>query len=301
MGYNIKSIKQEFKDKGIFYTPPELSLFIKSFLPENIDEIYDPTCGDGALLKVFDNDVKKYGQDIDELQVKKAENNLINFVGASGDTLKNPAFKDKKFKYIVANPPFSIKWEPIADERFNDYPTIPTASRADYAFIMHILHYLKDDGIAVVMNFPGVLYRGGREGILRKFIVDKNWIEKVVHVGGDKFVDTKISTCIIVFNKNKKDNSILFINDETKKERLVSLEEIQNNNYTLSVHTYIQEEKIKKNINPIQLEVSAQKGFLEKMKNELEFSKIVCKFENLDFNLFVNEIQDLLNKYKQGN
>src|SRR5690554_4952599 len=109
MGYNIKSIKQKFKDKGIFYTPPELSLFIKSFLPETIDEVYDPTCGDGALLKVFDDNVKKYGQDIEELQVKKAENNLVNFVGASGDTLKNPAFKDKKFKYIVANPPFSIK------------------------------------------------------------------------------------------------------------------------------------------------------------------------------------------------
>ena len=109
----------------------------------------------------------KYGQDINVDEIKIAKRELKNFVGVAGDTLKEPAFKGKKFSAIVANPPFSIKWEPQTDERFADAPTVPTESKADYAFILHILHYLSDDGIAIVLNFPGILYRGGREGKIR--------------------------------------------------------------------------------------------------------------------------------------
>ena len=181
--YNIKSIKEEFKAKGIFYTTNELALLIKSFVNIDIDEVYDPTCGDGSLLSVFDDNIKKYGQEINDHQLEVAENRLTNFTGYCGDTLKDPAFIDKKFKCIVANPPFSIAWEqPIfngifTDDRFRLVPALPPKSKADYAFILHILHFLETDGIAVVLNFPGILYRGNSEGQIRKWIVEQNYIE----------------------------------------------------------------------------------------------------------------------------
>ena len=139
--YSIKSIRQDFKNKGIFYTPEKLSKFMRNLLPAEVDEIYDPTCGAGNLLSVFGDEVKKYGQDINSEQVEFAKTRLKNFEGIAGDTLKSPAFKDKKFNYIIANYPFSIKWEPFVDERFEKCPVLPPPSKADYAFILHILHY----------------------------------------------------------------------------------------------------------------------------------------------------------------
>ena len=221
--YSVKSIREEFKQKGIFYTQRELALYMKSLLPDNVNCIYDPTCGNGGLLSVFDDNVEKYGQDINAEQVAQASEQLKNFHGAVGDTLKNPAFTDIKFDYIVANPPFSIKWEPFEDERFSVAPVLPPQSKADYAFLLHILYCLSDKGIAVVLNFPGILYRGQREGKIRQWLIEKNVIEKVIHIAGNKFEDTKIATCILVLNKAKKDNNILFIDDETKREKIVTL------------------------------------------------------------------------------
>jgi len=178
MSYDLKSIKQEFKNKGIFYTTNELALYIKSFVNFEVNEVYDPTCGDGSLLSVFDDNALKFGQEINQNQLEIANSRLKNFIGVCGDTLKSPAFFDKKFKCIVANPPFSIKWEPpilddmFNDERFLNIPAMPPQSKADYAFILHILHYLDNDGIAVTLNYPGILYRGNSEYILRKWLVE---------------------------------------------------------------------------------------------------------------------------------
>lgn len=207
--YNIKSIKEEFKAKGIFYTTNELALLIKSFIDIETNEVYDPTCGDGSLLSVFEDNVKKYGQEINDHQIEVAKNRLINFVGYCGDTLKDPAFNDKKFKCIVANPPFSISWEhPVlngifTDDRFRLIPALPPKSKADYAFILHILHYLANDGIAVVLNFPGILYRGNSEGKIRKWIVEQNYIDKVIRIPGKTFIDTTIETALIVLERIK--------------------------------------------------------------------------------------------------
>lgn len=209
MSYNIKTIKEEFKSKGIFYTPPELARYMRTFFPLEVNEIYDPTCGDGALLAGFSVQTKKYGQDINTEQIKVAQSNLHNFIGVDGDTLKNPAFLNKKFDYIIANPPFSIKWEPNKEDvRFKIAPAIAPQSKADYAFLLHIIHSMSDKGYAVVMNFPGVLYRGNSEGKIRRWIVEQNLIEKIIHIPGDKFVDTKISTCIIILNKRKTTTAV---------------------------------------------------------------------------------------------
>lgn len=206
-GYNIKSIRQDFKSKGIFYTPTELAEMIKSYLPADVKEVYDPTCGHGNLLSVFADEVQKYGQDINIVAVEEAKKLPNSFIEL-GDTLAEPKFLGKKFEAIVANPPFSIKWEQKSDERFASAPALAPKSKADYAFILHILHYLADNGTAVVMEFPGILYRGNAEGKIRRWLVELNYIEKVIHIPGNTFVDTAIPTCILVLRKNRTDTDI---------------------------------------------------------------------------------------------
>lgn len=297
--YNIKSIRQDFKQKGIFYTQRELAEYIKNLLPANVNRVYDPTCGNGGLLSVFDDNVEKYGQDINAQQVEEAANRLKNFHGVAGDTLKTPAFKDMKFDYIVANPPFSIKWEPFQDERFNA-PVLPPPSRADYAFNLHILHYLSDKGIAAVLNFPGILYRGNREGIIRQWLVKQNYIEKVIAIAGNKFADTSIETCVIVYNKSKQNTDILFIDDETGEQRSVSFEEVKENGFNLSVNSYIQSEIKKEEIDPINLDKEAREAFLSRLRKELLFEKTVCEFESeLSFQNFLSDIQTIIDEFKE--
>lgn len=296
--YNIKSIRQDFKQKGIFYTQKELAEYIKSLLPANVNRVYDPTCGNGGLLSVFDDSVEKYGQDINAEQVEEAAKRLGNFHGVADDTLKAPAFKDMKFDYIVANPPFSIKWEPFQDERFKA-PVLPPPSKADYAFNLHILHYLSDKGIAAVLNFPGILYRGNREGVIRQWLVEQNYIEKVIAIAGNKFADTSIATCVIVYNKAKTNTDILFIDDETGRQRSVLFEEVKENDFNLSVNLYIQAETVKEDIDPIELDLKARNVFFDKLKKEILFEKTVCEFEGLDFQTFLTDIQKVLDEFKE--
>lgn len=297
MGYDIKSIRQDFKEKGIFYTTPELANYLKSFLPADVKEIYDPTCGNGGLLSVFDDDVIKYGQDINEEQVRFAEEHLKNFTGVVGDTLKSPAFINRKFKYIIANPPFSIKWEPAIDERFESLPALPPKSKADYAFLAHILYYLENDGMAVVLNFPGILYRGNSEGKIRQWFIENNYIDTVIEVDGGHFVDTKIATAVLILRRNKKTTDIKFIHNE--KEILVTQDEIASNGYSLTVSYYIDEEVEKEEINPIELDNTARKTFLDKLRKELEFEKMVCEMEGISIQPFINAIKKIVRKYEE--
>jgi type I restriction system adenine methylase HsdM len=300
MGYNIKTIKKEFKAKGIFYTTNELALLIKSFIDIDTDEVYDPTCGDGSLLSVFDDNIKKYGQEINDHQLKVAENRLTNFVGYCGDTLKDPAFNDKKFKCIVANPPFSIAWEPpisngfFTDDRFKNVPALPPKSKADYAFILHILHYLANDGIAVVLNFPGILYRGNSEGQVRKWIIEQNYIDKIIRIPGKTFVDTTIETALVVFRKNKTTTDIEFIDTEKNKSYTSTFEEIQKNDFVLSVNAFIQDEVAKIDFNPVELQQNARTGMLKRLKADIELDRMICEMEGYNFNEYLNDIETLI-------
>lgn len=293
--YNIKTIRQDFKEKGIFYTTKDLAEYLKSFLPDDVKEIYDPTCGNGGLLSVFDDDVIKYGQDINAEQVQYARENLINFHGVVGDTLKNPAFTDRKFKYIIANPPFSIKWEQKSDERFENYPCLPPKSKADYAFIAHILYCLSDDGTAVVLNFPGILYRGNSEGKIRQYLIEQNLIDTVIAVDGGHFVDTKIATCVLILKKKKETTNIKFIHNE--REIVVPVEQIAENDYNLTVSYYLPEEVEREEIDPIALELHARKSFLLRLEKELEFEKMACEMENISMQPFVSDIIEIVNQY----
>ena len=301
--FNLKSIKEEFKAKGIFYTTNELALLIKSFVDIEVDEVYDPTCGDGSLLSVFDDNVKKYGQEINDHQIEVAKNRLINFTGYCGDTLKEPAFKDKKFKCIVANPPFSIAWEqPIlngifTDDRFRLVPALPPKSKADYAFILHILYYLANDGIAVVLNFPGILYRGNSEGEIRKWIVEKNYIDKVIRIPGKTFVDTTIETALIVFRKNKTTTDIEFIDTEKNKSYKATIEEVIKNDFVLSVSAFVQDDIVKIEYDPIELQKNARNGMLRRIKSDIELDKMICEIEGYNFIEYLISIENLIKSY----
>lgn len=295
MGYCIKSIRQYFKENGIFYTQPELALFLKGFLPDDVKEIYDPTCGNGGLLSVFSDEVQKYGQDINAEQVMDADRRLVNFHGVAGDTLKEPAFMDRKFKYIIANPPFSIKWEPKTDERFEPLPCLPPPSKADYAFIAHILHYLAEGGTAVVLNFPGILYRGNAEGKIRRWLVEQNYIDTVVAVDGGHFVDTKIGTAVLVLKKNRDTTDIRFIHNDL--DRMVPVSEIEGNDFQLSVSSYIIEIEEQEEVDPVALEMHARRAFLNRLEKELEIEKMVCEMENMDMKPFVAAIKSVVRQY----
>lgn len=133
---SIRNIRKEFKDHGVFYTPPELAKKLKSYVDIEPKDVYDPTCGAGNLLSVFGADVMKYGQELDPEQLALIE--LPNFIGYAGDTLTDDGFKGMTFSCIVANPPFSVRWDPekaANDERFSVCGTLPPPSKADWPAI----------------------------------------------------------------------------------------------------------------------------------------------------------------------
>ena len=251
---NMKNIKQEFKDKGVYYTPDELAETLLSFVDIDYKTAYDPTCGSGNLLMKLDKTIEKYGQELDGEQLEIARRRLENFTGYTGDTLLDDGFSDKKFDLILGNPPFSIKYNAEAiniekDERFKECGVLPPQSKADWAFMLHILHHLDDNGVAVVIEFPGILYRSQKEAKIREWFVRNNYIDRVVHIPGNTFVDTTISTCILVLKKNKKTTDIIFENREDNVSRIVPFEEVEKNNFNLSVSQYVEAEKKKEEIN----------------------------------------------------
>lgn len=296
--FNLKNIRQDFKDKGIFYTTKELALYLKSFLPEDVKEIYDPTCGNGGLLSVFGDDVEKYGQDINADQVQVAQENLKKFHSAIGDTLANPAFTDRKFKYIIANPPFSIKWEQKSDERFENYPCLPPKSKADYAFIAHILYCLSDDGTAVVLNFPGILYRGQSEGKIRQYLVEQNLIDTVIAVDGGHFVDTKIATAVLIFRKNKTTTDIKFIHND--KEITVPVEQIAENSYNLSVSNYIDETPPREELDGNKINSDVRQSTLSLLESTLKMEKMVCDLSGKSVKPFINDLRKVIDDFEEG-
>lgn len=216
--------------------------------------------------------------------------NYNNFSIKRGDTLLQPQHKDEKpFDAIVSNPPYSIKWigdaDPtlINDERFAPAGKLAPKSYADYAFILHSLAYLSSKGRAAIVCFPGIFYRKGAEKTIRQYLVDNNFIDCVIQLPENLFFGTSIATCILVMAKNKTENKILFIDasKEFKKEtnnnileqknidtiveefrnreekeyfsRYVPVEEIVENDYNLSVSTYVEKEDTREKIDIVVL------------------------------------------------
>lgn len=296
---SIKNIRQEFKENGIFYTPPELAEKLKSYVDIEPETVYDPTCGAGNLLKVFHENVKKYGQELDREQLELID--LPEFYGYAGDTLTNDGFPEMKFDCIVANPPFSVKWEPgrLADDvRFRDCPALPPPSKADWAFMIHILYHLSEDGIAVVLEFPGILYRGQREGKVRRWFVENNYIDRVVNTPGNTFEDTAISTCIIVLKKNRKTTDIIF--EDGERTEKVPYQTIAENDFILSPSTYLPEEVEKEKVDPLALEDGARNSFLAGLRRELDIERMVCMMEGISMRPFLDAIKGIVKEYEES-
>ena len=232
---SLKAQRKEFQEKGIFHTPDALARKLLGYVNNDPKTVYDPTCGAGALLKVFPDTVEKYGQEIepDYLAMVDAQ----NFHGYCGDVLENDVFAGMTFDAIVANPPFSIKWRPHDDQRWADAPALPPPSKADWAFMLHILSHMAAGGVAVVLCFPGILYRKNKEGKIRQWFVDQNVIERVVDVPGKTFEDTDVATCLVVMRKGRKTKDIIF--ESGDKTVTASLEQVRDNDYVLTPNTYM--------------------------------------------------------------
>jgi len=277
MIFNKANLTAKLKNEGIFYTPIEAFKNVFARLTQGIDlsrvkTVYDPTCGIGNLFAVVDERCEKYGQDINRSQLEIAAQTLKNFHHAEGDTLTNPAFEGKHFDLILANPPFSIKWDNTrwkADSRFNSAPAAAPASKADYAFILHCLQYLNDSGHAVIIGFPGILYRGASEGKIRAWLIEKGYIHRVQSIAAKTFEDTAIATVALLIRKQPA-SSIIFI-DEQGEEINATLEQVRENGYNLTPGGYFpQPEKAAPSIETIRAnDEQCKELFFQKFKKTL--------------------------------
>ena len=232
------------KSGGEYYTPQEVSELLARITvigKTQVNKVYDPAVGSGSLLLKFAKVLGKenvrqgfYGQEINLTTYNLARINMFlhdvnysDFNLTHGDTLVDPQHWDEEpFEAIVSNPPYSIKWEGdanpllINDERFSPAGVLAPKSKADLAFTMHMLSWLAVNGTAAIVQFPGVLYRGGAEQKIRKYLVDNNYVDTVIQLPADLFFGTSIATCILVLKKSKSDNNVFFINATKEFDRV---------------------------------------------------------------------------------
>ena len=294
------------KSGGEFFTPQEVSEVLARIAidgRERVGRVYDPACGSGSLLLKFakilgaDNVEGFFGQEVNlttynlcRINMFLHDINFANFDIALGDTLLEPAhWDDEPFDAIVSNPPYSTKWvgkdDPtlLHDPRFAPAGALAPKSKADLAFTMHMLNWLKVDGTAAIVEFPGVLYRGAAEQKIRQYLVDNNYVDAVIQLPPDLFFGTTIATCIIVLKKSKKDNAVFFLDASDQFERkgnknvlteanrdfiidslvartdidykgaLIDAETIAQNSYNLSVSSYVEPEDTREEIDIAEL------------------------------------------------
>ena len=281
---------------GEFFTPQRVSELLTKICvlgKKRVNKVYDPTCGSGALLlksaKILGKenvDVGYFGQEVNTTTYNLSRMNMVlhgipydKFDIACDDTLMNPMHWDMEpFEVIVSNPPYSQPWKGdsdatlINDPRFAPAGVLAPKSKSDFAFIMHTDAWLAPNGVAAIVCFPGIMYRSGAEQKIRKYLIDNNRIDAIIHLPENMFYGTSISTCIMVMKKNKTDNKVLFIDaseefiketnqnnfsdenletimkfytdrkDVKYKAKLVEYKDIVKAKYNLSVSTYVEKE-----------------------------------------------------------
>ena len=323
------------KKGGQYFTPADVSELLArlgTIGKTKINKVYDPACGSGSLLlkveKVLGKDnVERgfFGQEIDLTTYNLCRINMFlhniefdKFNIVREDTLISPMhWDDQPFELIVSNPPFSVPWEGdknpllINDPRFAPAGVLAPASKGDLAFIMHSLSWLANNGTAAIVCFPGIMYRGGAEQKIRKYLVDNNYVDAVIELPSNLFLNVTISVDILLLKKNKNDNAILFVDasnefvkvtknnrlSEENIEHIISLvtdrknveyccslvanDEVGNeeNAYNLSVSTYVdtKDEREKVDIMKLNAEIEA----IVTRENELrdEIKKIIAEIE----------------------
>ena len=321
------------KSGGEYYTPQEVSELLTRITlvgKTEVNKVYDPACGSGSLLLNFAKILGKenvrqgfFGQEINITTYNLCRINMFlhdidydKFDIGNGDTLTDPMhWDDEPFEAIVSNPPYSIKWEGdanpllINDPRFSPAGVLPPKSKADLAFIMHSLSWLATNGTAAIVCFPGVMYRGGAEQKIRKYLIDNNYVDCIIQLPSNLFFGTTIATCIMVLKKSKKENSTLFIDasnefvkvtnsnkltqqniakiiDEYVKRAdtdhfasLVPNDKIAEQDYNLSVSTYVEQEDLNEVINIEELNDEIEKIVTREEKLRLEINHIISEIE----------------------
>lgn len=301
------------KSGGEYYTPQEVSELLTKLTiigKKEVNKVYDPACGSGSLLLKYAKILGKenvrsgfFGQEINPTTYNLCRINMFlhdidydKFDIALGDTLTEPQhIDDEPFEAIVSNPPYSIKWEGdanpllINDPRFAPAGVLAPKSKADLAFIMHSLSWLAVNGTAAIVCFPGIMYRGGAEQKIRKYLIENNYIDCIIQLPGNLFFGTSIATNIMVLKKSKSENSTLFIDaskecvkvtnnnkltDENienilnayKKRgdieyisKLVPNSVVAENDYNLSVSTYVEQEDTREKIDIKELNAEISK------------------------------------------
>lgn len=227
------------KKAGEFYTPQAVSTILAKLVTNGktrLKSVYDPTCGSGSLLLRVAKEVEHvgdfYGQEMNRTTFNLARMNMIlhgvhyrNFDLKQEDTLEHPQHIDMKFEAVVANPPFSAKWSqnPIhqSDDRFAQYGKLAPGSKADFAFVQHMLYQLDENGTMAVVLPHGVLFRGGAEGHIRRYIIEEgNWLDAVIGLPANIFYGTSIPTCILVLKKCRENpDGILFVDASAHFEK----------------------------------------------------------------------------------
>lgn len=321
------------KSGGEFFTPQEVSELLAEITvvsKRQVNKVYDPACGSGSMLLKFAKVLGKenvrqgfYGQEINittynlyRINMFLHDINYEKFDIAHGDTLTDPKhWDDEPFDCIVSNPLYSIKWEGdanpllINDPRFSPAGVLAPKSKADLAFTMHMLSWLSTSGTAAIIEFPGVLYRGGAEQKIRKYLIDNNYIDTVIQLPPDLFFGTTIATCIIVLKKSKKDNATLFIDasaefvrggnknklsddnrkrilnafiqrkDEDHFTHLVQNSEIAENEYNIAVSSYVEQENTTEEINIEKLNIEIAEIVIRQQQLREAIDEIVADLE----------------------
>ena len=321
------------KSGGEFFTPQEVSELLTRISvagKTEVNKVYDPACGSGSLLlqaaKILGKDNVRqgfYGQEINLTTYNLCRINMFlhdigydKFSIAHEDTLINPQhWDDEPFEVIVSNPPYSIKWEGddntvlINDTRFSPAGVLAPKSKADLAFIMHSLAWLANNGTAAIVCFPGVMYRGGAEKKIRKYLIDNNFIDCIIQLPSNLFFGTPIATCIMVLKKNKTDSKTLFIDASNKCikvtnnnkltednikhivdefvsrddvdhfARCVSCEEIAENDYNLSVSKYVEPKDTREVIDIVKLNAEIEQIVAKEAILRAGIDKIIAEIE----------------------
>lgn len=321
------------KSGGEFFTPQEVSELLARITvvgKTEVNKVYDPACGSGSLLLKFatvlgrDN-VRQgfFGQEINlttynlcRINMFLHDINYTKFDIAHGDTLLNPAHEvDEPFEAIVSNPPYSTRWEGdsnpllINDERFAPAGVLAPKSKADLAFTLHMLSWLAVNGTAAIVEFPGVLYRGGVEQKIRRYLIDNNYVDTVIQLPPDLFFGTGIATCVIVLKKSKRDNAVLFIDasaqfvrsgnknrltdanrqaildaftsriDADHFSHLVDSADIADNGYNLSVSSYVEQADTREAVDITELNAEIARIVARQHELRIAINAIVADLE----------------------
>lgn len=254
------------KKAGEFYTPQEVSKILSKIVTtgkHKLKSVYDPTCGSGSLLlrvaREVDDVAMFYGQEMNRTTYNLARMNMIlhgvhyrNFDIKQEDTLENPQHIHLQFEAIVANPPFSAKWSanPIfsTDDRFSQYGKLAPSSKADFAFVQHMIYHLAENGIMAVVLPHGVLFRGAAELHIRKYLIEsKNYLDAVIGLPANIFYGTSIPTCILVFKKCRENpDDIIFIDASNDFEKVKTQNILRDKHINKIIDTYRNRREIEK-------------------------------------------------------